>query len=52
PIGREVREGGDSGKPFVLTDPGSVSSTALSGSAREVARQISIANACCSNEPS
>ena len=52
PIGREVREGGDSGKPFVLTDPGSVSSTALSGSAREVARQISITNACCSNEPS
>ncbi len=52
PIGREVREGGDSGKPFVLTDPGSVTSTALSGSAREVARQISITNACCSNEPS
>jgi len=45
PIGREIREGGDSGKPFVLARPDSVTAKALTGSAQELARQISITNA-------
>lgn len=46
PIGREVREGGDSGKPFVLVHPDSVPARVLEGSTRELVRQISIANLC------
>ncbi|MEE9905264.1 MAG: Mrp/NBP35 family ATP-binding protein [Chlorobium sp.] len=45
PIGREVREGGDSGTPFVIANPGTVTAAALARSAQEVARQISMTNA-------
>lgn len=51
PIGREVREGGDSGKPFVLASPNSVTALSLTGSAQELARQISVTNAGYGKEP-
>lgn len=52
PIGREVREGGDSGTPFVLGAKESVTATAMTRAVQEVARQISITNACGCGEPS
>jgi len=52
PIGREVGEGGDSGVPFVLARPDSLTALAMSGSAREIARQISLTNAGVGAEPS
>ncbi|MBN1278595.1 MAG: Mrp/NBP35 family ATP-binding protein [Chlorobiaceae bacterium] len=45
PIGREVREGGDSGQPFVIANPGTVTASAMVRSAQETARQISMTNA-------
>jgi ATP-binding protein involved in chromosome partitioning len=48
PIGSEVREGGDSGKPFVLSHPDSITSTSILQAAKEIARQISIHNAAAS----
>ena len=45
PIGGMVREGGDSGKPFVVEFPESEAADAMNKSAKEVARQISINNA-------
>ncbi|MCF8382488.1 MAG: Mrp/NBP35 family ATP-binding protein [Chlorobium sp.] len=52
PIGREVREGGDSGIPFVMAEKASATATAMTRAAQEVARQISITNACNGREPS
>ncbi|NTV93648.1 MAG: Mrp/NBP35 family ATP-binding protein, partial [Chlorobiaceae bacterium] len=45
PIDREVREGGDKGKPVVLSQPRSLAAQALTQAAKEVARQISLFNA-------
>lgn len=45
PIDREIREGGDKGKPVVLSQPRSVSAQAFSQATKEVARQISLFNA-------
>jgi ATP-binding protein involved in chromosome partitioning len=42
PMGMEVREGGDSGVPVVVSFPDSPQSLAFRGVAEEVARQISI----------
>jgi ATP-binding protein involved in chromosome partitioning len=45
PIDREVREGGDSGTPYVLGHPESATSVAVTRAAMEVARRVSITNA-------
>lgn len=42
PLGLEVREGGDSGVPVVISSPGSPQAQAFRKSAEEVARYISI----------
>jgi ATP-binding protein involved in chromosome partitioning len=42
PLGLEVREGGDSGVPVVVSHPDSPQSRAFRTVAEEVARQISI----------
>jgi ATP-binding protein involved in chromosome partitioning len=42
PLGIEVREGGDSGVPVVVSQPGSVQAEAFRHVAEEVARQVSI----------
>ncbi|REJ79567.1 MAG: iron-sulfur cluster carrier protein ApbC [Acidobacteria bacterium] len=42
PIGLEVREGGDEGKPVVVSHPGSPQAEAFGKVAEEVARQVSI----------
>ena len=42
PLGLEVREGGDQGKPVVVSAPDSPQTQALKKAAEEVARQISI----------
>jgi ATP-binding protein involved in chromosome partitioning len=42
PLGIEVREGGDSGVPVVVSQPGSVQAQAFRHVAEEVARQVSI----------
>jgi ATP-binding protein involved in chromosome partitioning len=47
PIDRGVREGGDSGTPYVLDHPGSATSEAVNRAAMEVARRVSITNAEC-----
>ncbi|MCW8815583.1 MAG: Mrp/NBP35 family ATP-binding protein [Chlorobium sp.] len=49
PIGGMVREGGDSGKPFVVEFPESEAAECITRAASEVARQISIRNATASN---
>ncbi len=45
PVDRAIREGGDSGAPYMLTHPDSATSKAIKQSATEVARRISIINA-------
>ncbi len=45
PIDRGVREGGDSGTPYVLDHPDSATSVAIKHAAMEVARRVSIENA-------
>jgi len=45
PIDRQVREGGDSGTPYILDHPGSPTSEAVNRAAMEVARRVSITNA-------
>lgn len=45
PIDRAVREGGDSGTPYVLGHPDSATSKAINQAAMEVARRVSITNA-------
>jgi ATP-binding protein involved in chromosome partitioning len=47
PISSSVREGGDSGKPFIISNPEAPTSAAASRVAGEIARQISILNASC-----
>jgi ATP-binding protein involved in chromosome partitioning len=42
PLGMQVREGGDSGVPVVVGDPGSPQAEAFRAVAEEVARQVSI----------
>ena len=42
PLGMQVREGGDSGVPVVVSDPDSPQSQAFRSVAEEVARQVSI----------
>jgi ATP-binding protein involved in chromosome partitioning len=42
PLGMEVREGGDSGVPVVVSQPDSPQSLAFRHVAEEVARQVSI----------
>jgi len=42
PIGMEVREGGDSGIPVVVSSPDSPQTAAFKKVAEEVARQVSI----------
>ncbi|MBX3289480.1 MAG: iron-sulfur cluster carrier protein ApbC [Acidobacteria bacterium] len=42
PLGLEVREGGDQGKPVVVSAPDSPQTQALKKAAEEVARQVSI----------
>ncbi|HEV2764265.1 MAG TPA: Mrp/NBP35 family ATP-binding protein, partial [Pyrinomonadaceae bacterium] len=42
PLGMQVREGGDSGVPVVVSDPGSPQAAAFRAVAEEVARQVSI----------
>src|SRR5918998_285783 len=42
PLGLEVREGGDSGVPVVVSHPGSVQARAFRRAAEEVARYVSI----------
>jgi ATP-binding protein involved in chromosome partitioning len=49
PIGSEVREGGDAGKPVVLSHPDSITASAITRAAKEIARQISIQNAMASS---
>lgn len=49
PISSSVREGGDTGKPFIISNPEAPSSAAASRVAGEIARQISILNASCTN---
>lgn len=48
PISGSVREGGDTGMPFILSNPDAPTSIAASKVAGEVARQVSIINASCS----
>ncbi|MEI6757211.1 MAG: Mrp/NBP35 family ATP-binding protein [Chlorobium sp.] len=45
PIDRAVREGGDSGTPYVLDHPDSAPTKAINQAAMEIARQVSITNA-------
>ncbi|NTW10968.1 MAG: Mrp/NBP35 family ATP-binding protein, partial [Chlorobiaceae bacterium] len=45
PIDRGVREGGDSGTPYVIGRPESAAAKAINGAAMEVARRVSIMNA-------
>ena len=44
PLSMGIREGGDSGKPIVLADPGSSAGRAFAAIASNVAAQVSIAN--------
>jgi len=44
PLSMGIREGGDSGKPIVLADPGSPAGKAFGAIASNVAAQVSIAN--------
>ncbi|HWR00993.1 MAG TPA: Mrp/NBP35 family ATP-binding protein [Chlorobaculum sp.] len=48
PISSSVREGGDSGKPFIISNPDAPTSAAARLVAGEIARQVSIRNAACS----
>ncbi len=52
PIDRAVREGGDSGTPYVLGHPDSATSNAIIRASKEVARRVSITNAEYSEEHS
>ncbi|NTU53120.1 MAG: Mrp/NBP35 family ATP-binding protein [Chlorobiaceae bacterium] len=47
PISGSVREGGDAGTPFILSNPEAPASIAASRVAGEIARQISILNSTC-----
>lgn len=47
PIDRGVREGGDSGTPYVIGKPASPASKAISQAAGEVARRVASTNASC-----
>ena len=49
PISSSVREGGDSGTPFIISNPDAPTSTAARLVAGEIARQVSIRNAACSS---
>ena len=49
PISSSVREGGDTGKPFIISNPEAPSSVAAERVAGEIARQISILNATCTS---
>jgi ATP-binding protein involved in chromosome partitioning len=49
PISSSVREGGDTGKPFIISNPEAPGSIAASRVAGEIARQISILNASCAS---
>jgi len=49
PISSSVREGGDSGTPFIISNPEAPTSTAARLVAGEIARQVSIRNAACSS---
>jgi ATP-binding protein involved in chromosome partitioning len=42
PLGISVREGGDSGRPVVISEPNSFQAQAFRRLAEEVARQVSI----------
>jgi ATP-binding protein involved in chromosome partitioning len=47
PISSSIREGGDSGKPFIISNPDAPTSVAARQVAGEIARQISMLNASC-----
>ena len=47
PISSSVREGGDNGKPFIISNPDAPTSAAARLVAGEIARQVSIRNAAC-----
>ncbi|NTU93187.1 MAG: Mrp/NBP35 family ATP-binding protein [Chlorobiaceae bacterium] len=50
PISGSVREGGDTGKPFIISNPDAPTSAAARQVAGEIARQISMLNAACGCE--
>ncbi|NTU57486.1 MAG: Mrp/NBP35 family ATP-binding protein [Chlorobiaceae bacterium] len=47
PISSSIREGGDTGKPFIISNPDAPTSAAAKLVAGEIARQVSIRNAAC-----
>ncbi len=47
PLSSSVREGGDTGKPFIISNPDAPTSIAAREVAGEIARQISVLNAAC-----
>jgi ATP-binding protein involved in chromosome partitioning len=49
PISGSVREGGDTGTPFIISNPDAPTSAAARQVAGEIARQVSIRNAACAS---